>query len=112
MAEVGNISQIEMNNLQQLSVKTCKKCGEVLSLNEFYKRKNSSDGYSSYCKKCHNAMCSQYQRNKIQKLKQKSRQDLLEELSSRELILELKRRGYEGKLQYVEVHNIDISKLT
>lgn len=71
MAEVGNTNQIEMNNLQQLSVKTCKKCGEVLSLNEFYKRKNSSDGYSSYCKKCHNAMCLQYRKNRIQKLKQK-----------------------------------------
>ena len=56
-------------------------------------------------------MCSQYKRNKIQKLEQKGRQELLQEFTSRELILELKRRGYEGKLQYVEVHNIDISKL-
>lgn len=111
MAEVGNTNQIEMNNSQQSSVKTCKKCGAVLPLDEFYKRKNSSDGHTPYCKKCHNAMCSQYKRNKIQKLEQKGRQELLQEFTSRELILELKRRGYEGKLQYVEVHNIDISKL-
>lgn len=39
MAEVGNTNQIEMNNSQQSSVKTCKKCGMVLSLDEFYKRK-------------------------------------------------------------------------
>lgn len=108
MAEVGNVNQIEMNNPQQSSVKTCKKCGAVLPLDEFYKSKNSPDGHYSYCKKCHNAMCSQYQRNKIQK----NRQELLQEFTPRELILELKRRGYKGELQYVEVHNIDISKLT
>ena len=39
MAEVGNTNQIEMNNSQQSSVKTCKKCGVVLPLDEFYKRK-------------------------------------------------------------------------
>lgn len=108
MAEVGNVNQIEMNNSQQSSVKTCKKCGAVLPLDEFYKHKKSSDGHSPYCKKCHKVMCSQYQRNKIQK----NRQELLQEFTPRELILELKRRGYKGELQYVEVHNIDISKLT
>lgn len=107
MAGVGNISQTEINNSQQLSVKMCKKCGEVLPLDEFYKHKNSSDGHLSYCKKCHNAMCLQRRRNK----KTKNHQELLQEFTPRELILELKRRGYEGKLQYVEVHNIDISKL-
>ena len=53
-------------------------------------------------------MCSQYRKNKIQK----NRQELLQEFTPRELILELKRRGYKGELQYVEVHNIDINKLT
>lgn len=107
MAELVT-NQIEMNGLQQSLVKTCKKCGAVLPLDEFYKRKNSSDGHLPYCKKCYKVMCLQYKRNK----KNKNRQELLKEYTPRELILELKRRGYEGKLQYVEVHNIDIRNLT
>jgi len=36
----------------------------------------------------------------------------LSEFTPRELMLELKRRGYEGELAFVEVHKIDLSCLT
>ncbi len=32
--------------------KVCKKCGNMLSINSFYKRKDYKDGYSVLCKKC------------------------------------------------------------
>jgi hypothetical protein len=35
----------------------------------------------------------------------------LEDFTPRQLMEELKRRGYTGKLQYVEVKNIDLDKL-
>ena len=35
----------------------------------------------------------------------------LEDFTPRQLMEELKRRGYTGKLQYVEVKNIDLNKL-
>lgn len=33
-------------------MKTCKKCGVVKNVSEFYKHKRTADGYNSYCKAC------------------------------------------------------------
>ena len=39
------------------------------------------------------------------------RQLCLADFTPRELMAELKRRGYEGKITYVETHTIDLSTL-
>ena len=33
-------------------MKTCKKCSQTLTLDNFYKKTRSSDGYQLYCKSC------------------------------------------------------------
>jgi hypothetical protein len=33
-------------------MKTCKKCNEIKEIDQFYKDKNSKDGYMNFCKKC------------------------------------------------------------
>jgi hypothetical protein len=40
--------------------------------------------------------------------KKNERQKVLEQYTPRELIEELSRRGYKGKLQYTQVHVIDL----
>jgi hypothetical protein len=40
-----------------------------------------------------------------------NRQLCLADFTPRELMAELKRRGYEGKITYVETHTIDLSTL-
>jgi len=43
--------------------KICTKCKELKDLSEFYKRKNSIDGYRSACKECTLSTCSDYTKN-------------------------------------------------
>lgn len=46
-------------------MKTCRKCGEVKALGEFYKSKESQDGLYRHCKTCQNAMTKDwFKRNK------------------------------------------------
>lgn len=37
--------------------KTCTKCGELSPWSEFYKKNNTNDGYSYYCKSCLRSQC-------------------------------------------------------
>jgi hypothetical protein len=51
------------------------------------------------------------QKQKVEDVRAENRQLCLADFSPRELTEELKRRGYEGKLTYVETHTIDLSAL-
>lgn len=93
------------------TTKKCTRCGRELPTTDFYANNRNKDGLTCYCKKCHNELTTQYRKGVVQRAKNKSRQEILEGYTPRELMIELKRRGYEGKLQYIEVHNIDISTL-
>lgn len=93
-------------------VKRCSKCGRELPLTEFYKKKDTKDGLQYYCKSCQN------QERKEQTKKRKplrehvlctnekfinlTPRELIADM--RELITELKARGYsyEGKLTYTQ----------
>ncbi len=44
-------------------MKTCIKCEIQKNLTEFYKRKNSKDGYRNQCKICHNKIHKKYMKN-------------------------------------------------
>lgn len=79
-----------------METKICKKCGRELSTSNFAKRNLSPDGYSNTCNACLGEKLS------------KSKQDTtthkinsnpnLKAFTPRELIEELKARGYKGKL--------------
>lgn len=50
-------------------------------------------------------------KQKVEDVRAEKRQLCLADFTPRELMAELKRRGYEGKLTYVETHTIDLSTL-
>lgn len=80
--------------------KVCKECGRELPLSEFAKHDKAKDGHMSVCKEC--------RRRKSSKA---SEVNPLEKFTARQLMHELKLRGYEGELSYIEVHKIRISDM-
>ena len=95
--------------------KVCKCCGRELPINNF---KKGRWGYVSVCNECDKQHRAENRQARIDKAKQKveevragNRQLCLADFTPRELMAELKRRGYEGKLTYVETHTIDLSTL-
>ncbi len=82
----------EEKPLELLNFKVCKCCGERLPIECFPKHGKSKDGYSNICKAC--------------KAKTGSGNPKLAEFSPRELIEELRIRGYRGTLEYVQRHEI------
>lgn len=80
-------------------MKTCVKCGRELPEEMFYKNSNYSDGLMSLCKDCYNERRKNARRaNNVSK----GCNPELEKFTPRELIQELKARGYKGKLEYVQ----------
>lgn len=96
-----------------METKICKCCGKELSLNNFSK---NAFGYISVCKEC-NSMNRRIAAEKRQQLKQQAvdavnvRVLRLEDFTPRELMQELKRRGYEFEMTYTEVHKISSKTL-
>lgn len=91
----------------------CKVCERELSINEFAK---NGMGITHVCKECvTNRKRSKREENK--QLKQqvqdavKARSLRLKDFTPRELMQELKERGYDGKLKYVRVEEVDLSRL-
>lgn len=95
--------------------KVCKCCGRELPIENFKVTRFRTR--ASVCNECVNAKMHD---NKIRKqqqdemekarenAKKNERQKVLEQYTPRELIEELSRRGYKGKLQYTQVHVIDL----
>ena len=54
-------------------MKTCFKCNEIKSLNEFYKSKRYSDGLFCYCKQCERTRRAIYVLNNSEKAKESSK---------------------------------------
>lgn len=91
--------------------KTCTKCGIVKPVDEFHRKSNSNDGRQPWCKECqlNAARTNKNQRPRVT-VKPEALAGLnkrcsdpnnpLAKYTPRELMLELKRRGYEGDLTY------------
>lgn len=94
------------------NTKVCNKCGRQLPLSNFHKQSKSKDGYTYACKECVAEYIKKHNKEKLEKIKQTTREELLQQLTPRDLILELKKRGYVGQLQYTEVYNINIATLS
>lgn len=96
---------------QEQKMKKCAHCGRTLPQTSFYKNKKSSDGLQSYCKECAKASSRKtYQKSHVGAGKSLPFKDpRLSGFTPRDLMRELKARGYTGKLQYVQ--HIDMEKL-
>lgn len=54
-----------------METKTCNKCGEVKSLDEFYKNKSIKDGYNGSCRECSKIYRKKYRQSEKYKEYQK-----------------------------------------
>ena len=70
----------------------CAKCGRILPISKF--ERFGKHGYHRCCKSCEG--------------KEYSTDERFKDITSRELILELRARGYKGKLQKVTIEDVVI----
>lgn len=115
----GNMRNCLTINSLIMETKVCKECGKELPIENFRKgRANGTEFTMSICKDC----WRKRQKDGKDKAKEKmqiqqidlvedAKRKRLSEFTPRELMLELKRRGYEGELSFVEVHKIDLSSI-
>lgn len=113
-----------------METKVCKKCGRELPIENFYTNKSLKGGHDNCCKECKNAYSKEWQKKnrekkKIEKIENEriefekkykvyTNRDLAK-FTPRDLMLELKARGYEGELVFREVkvteHRINLGKI-
>lgn len=96
-----------------METKVCSKCGRELSIDNF---KRNAWGIVSVCKECEAATRKQKKEaakkaENYQKDVEDARMLRLKDFTPRELMEELRNRGYEGKLRYVRVEEVDLTKL-
>jgi hypothetical protein len=92
--------------------KRCPKCGETKSVNEFYKHSRSTDGLQSYCKECQKHLWQNNYHNKARRditATTEAGENPLARFTPRQLMLELKSRGYKGTLEHVQ--RVDFNSL-
>ena len=114
--------------MEEIKTKVCLKCGQELPISEFSKKATAKDGLQCYCKKCNSKATIEYARKRRERKKLEAKENEriefekkykiytnkeLAKFTPRELILELKARGYVGTLLYEEVivnkHFIDLA---
>ena len=104
-----NDTIIISNENENTAKKICKVCGQLLSVDNFKHHAISKDGYTNICKSCFNKnRTKQFNNKNILGITDPSHTSELSKFSPRELIDELKRRGYSGTLKYTQIHTINI----
>ena len=92
----------------EVKTKRCPKCGRELPVSEFSKRARSTDGLQIYCRECLKRYNNERHKtggvtsqntNKLNKIYFSEK---LAGFTPRELIAELRSRGYKGELTYVQ----------
>lgn len=102
-----------------METKICKTCGRELPVENFHKgRANGVEFVMSICHECwHERQIAGRRKAKEKRasnqidLVEDAKRKRLSEFTPRELMLELKRRGYEGELAFVEVHKIRLEDI-
>jgi NAD-dependent SIR2 family protein deacetylase len=86
---------------ENVATKKCTTCGRELPVSEFYKNAKSKDGLQSKCKSC----MSEYNRayNRTEHLNKVYLNPDLAKFQPRELIAELRARGYSRELSYTQI---------
>ena len=86
---------------ENVVTKKCVTCGRELPVSEFHKNAKNKDGLQSKCKSC----VSEYNRayNRAEHLNKVYLNPELAKFQPRELIAELRARGYSGELSYKQV---------
>ena len=87
-----------------ITVKECKHCHRTLPVTEFYKKSGTPDGLQYYCKQCQKEINRNLKRKK--KLFGGGNPELAR-FTPRQLMEELRARGYTGELKYIQTINIE-----
>lgn len=80
--------------METTDYRICKKCGNEYPLSQFPIDNRAKSGHRTICRDCFNARQTELYAQK----KQLNSDNPLAKFKSRELILELRNRGYSGKL--------------
>jgi len=96
-----------------IETKVCRECGMEHPITMF--KLTQGGRRSSVCTPCVTRKLKETYRKKrearhltAEEALEKARRQRIEEFTARELMEELARRGYKGKLEYTETHVIDI----
>lgn len=105
MTNVQNQNSDEVKNVSQEVVesKRCECCGKVLPLNKFLV--SNKGNVFKICRDCATAKkVASYKRNRnAKRQEEQERQTELSKFTPRELIAELRLRGYSGELKFTNV---------
>lgn len=82
-------------------MKECSRCHRVLPESEFYKNIRSKDGLQCWRKSCVNDYDKYVRSNNKEKMGDGN--PALAEFTPRQLIDELRKRGYTGELKYTQI---------
>ena len=85
--------------MENTQTKTCPRCGRTLTADNFYRRGDGS--LYTYCKECVKANNMKYRNTPPDS------ENPLSAYTPRQLMQELKRRGYTGKLYIQQVADLD-----
>lgn len=85
-------------------MKECTKCHRMLPESEFYKKSGTPDGLQYVCKDCQKEY--QHKRNSMGGANRVFSNPDLARFTPRQLMEELRARGYTGELKYVQVIKI------
>lgn len=111
-----------MEATENTQTKRCTKCGRELPLSEFGVRSRSKDGLSYMCRDCTNETMREsrkrladakrreaeaYPSNFHERNKSGGGNPLLADFTARDLMEELRARGYRGQLEYTSKINIE-----
>lgn len=87
-----------------ITVKECKHCHRTLPVTEFYKKSSTPDGLQCYCKQCQSELNKNSQRKKRAF---GGGNPELSRFTPRQLMEELRARGYTGELKYIQTINLE-----
>ncbi len=82
------------------TTKVCKKCGKELDMSAFPLNKNSKDGHSNLCSECLHSQKSKPWKKKVAIKVDPERP--LSKFTPRQLMEELRIRGYDGELTFTQ----------
>ena len=92
------------DEIVKVNVRQCKCCGKVKPFDEFLKNRF---GLTYICKECAKAK----RHKKLNIAVSAAKFARIQQFTDRELMEELARRGYSGKLEITELHVVDINNM-